>query len=347
MDISVWKIVGGVTAVAALLLAPLAGDVSAKNRRNKKSPQVERQQEAEAEAAAQQAAAAAQIAPANFEQPVLQPPPAPGNSVPQAPTQAPTQGAPVVSNEPSPIFYDGEYGGGEYCDDGSGMTFSQRCRCQSERFRCWKLNHCPWCCCCRGCRGNGGRNNGNGNAWQRLTNRWNFEQTSILPADVNYFDTRDLQVHSTQTEGVPMSVPLAPVVRYAYNDGWGVPASRITTVGSTYNRWYPQEFHAFAQKNRSAPLGPDGRPLAGPGPVPPAIYAPTDTTQHGYYYKHVPQWQPAQRTRWSNIPNTAGVQAPLNPTANLTPYPLQQPVTGAAPGAMPATTPIAPRQATP
>ena len=172
---------------------------------------------------------------------------------------------------------------------------------------------------------------------KNLRNSWLYTHKGMYPADPNYFDTRDIQVHSAQWSGVPTSVPLAPVVRYSYNDGWGVPASRITTIGSTYNRWYPQEWYGFEQQRRPAPVGPNGRPLASQSPAP--IYWPTDTTQRGEYYKHVPQWQPAQRTRWSNIPNVVGVPAPSNPTVNLTPYtPINQ---GHAPQARPI--PVAPQ----
>lgn len=52
----------------------------------------------------------------------------------------------------------------------------------------------------------------------------------IYPADPNYFDARDGRVHAAGTTGVPMAVPLAPVVHDQYNFGWGLPASRLTPI---------------------------------------------------------------------------------------------------------------------
>jgi hypothetical protein len=45
-----------------------------------------------------------------------------------------------------------------------------------------------------------------------------------------YFDRRDGRVFSAYGYGVPMAVPLAPNVGFAYNHGWGVPSSRLTPV---------------------------------------------------------------------------------------------------------------------
>jgi len=50
----------------------------------------------------------------------------------------------------------------------------------------------------------------------------------------DYFDPRDTQLYGAQGYGMPMTVPLAPNVRHAYNYSAGVPASRITPV-SNYN----------------------------------------------------------------------------------------------------------------
>lgn len=52
----------------------------------------------------------------------------------------------------------------------------------------------------------------------------------VYPADPHYFDARDGKVYATAETGVPTVVPLAPVVRYQYNYGWGTPSSRLTPV---------------------------------------------------------------------------------------------------------------------
>jgi hypothetical protein len=55
----------------------------------------------------------------------------------------------------------------------------------------------------------------------------------VYPVDPHYFDARDGKVYATGESGVPMVVPLAPVVRYQYNYGWGVPSSRLTPISRT------------------------------------------------------------------------------------------------------------------
>lgn len=45
-----------------------------------------------------------------------------------------------------------------------------------------------------------------------------------------YHDGRDGELYAAQGYGVPMAVPLAPVVGHTYNYGWGVPSSRLTPV---------------------------------------------------------------------------------------------------------------------
>ena len=50
----------------------------------------------------------------------------------------------------------------------------------------------------------------------------------------DYFDPRDGQLYAAQGSGMPMTVPLAPTVRYAYNYSSTIPASRITQI-SNYN----------------------------------------------------------------------------------------------------------------
>jgi hypothetical protein len=50
-----------------------------------------------------------------------------------------------------------------------------------------------------------------------------------------YVNPADTQLYSAQGYGMPMTVPLAPTVNYQYNYSSGLPASRITTIGT----WNP------------------------------------------------------------------------------------------------------------
>lgn len=52
----------------------------------------------------------------------------------------------------------------------------------------------------------------------------------VYPQDPYYFDQRDGQAWGAQGYGMPMAVPLAPVVGHTYNYGWGTPSSRLTPV---------------------------------------------------------------------------------------------------------------------
>lgn len=52
----------------------------------------------------------------------------------------------------------------------------------------------------------------------------------VYPQDPSYFDQRDGQVYGAHGYGVPMSVPLAPVVGHQYNYSWGTPSSRLTPI---------------------------------------------------------------------------------------------------------------------
>lgn len=49
-----------------------------------------------------------------------------------------------------------------------------------------------------------------------------------------YIDSRDTQLYAAQGYNMPVTVPLAPNVRHAYNYSSGMPASRITKI-SNYN----------------------------------------------------------------------------------------------------------------
>jgi len=89
---------------------------------------------------------------------------------------------------------------------------------------------------CRNCRGGGG----DGSLGNRFLPNgcggkgcppWGTYQM-VYPLNPDHCDPRDGQVHAAQGYGVPMAVPLAPVVRHQYNYSWGVPASRITHISN-------------------------------------------------------------------------------------------------------------------
>jgi hypothetical protein len=67
---------------------------------------------------------------------------------------------------------------------------------------------------------------GNGGAGTPIMGKY----ARVYPQDPNYFDQRDGQIYGAQGYGVPMAVPLAPVVGHTYNYGWGLPSSRLTPV---------------------------------------------------------------------------------------------------------------------
>ncbi|MDP1797769.1 MAG: hypothetical protein Q8K78_09820 [Planctomycetaceae bacterium] len=52
----------------------------------------------------------------------------------------------------------------------------------------------------------------------------------VYPQDPGYFDQRDGQLWAAQGYGVPVAVPLAPVVGHQYNYSWGTPSSRLTPI---------------------------------------------------------------------------------------------------------------------
>lgn len=67
--------------------------------------------------------------------------------------------------------------------------------------------------------------------------------------------------------------------------GWSPPAKRaIERQNVTYQHYRPQYWYG---QNR--PMGESGMS----GPAAPIVHTPTDTTQLGYSYQHVPTWQPA------------------------------------------------------
>ncbi|MCA8982547.1 MAG: hypothetical protein KDA76_02210 [Planctomycetaceae bacterium] len=79
----------------------------------------------------------------------------------------------------------------------------------------------------------------------------------VYPLNPDHFDLRDGQVHAAQGYGVPMAVPLAPVVRQQYNYSWGVPASRITHI-SNHAPHYLQGGHGYGYPGYMGPGYPPG-----------------------------------------------------------------------------------------
>lgn len=61
--------------------------------------------------------------------------------------------------------------------------------------------------------------------------------------DPAYAHPSDGQQYGVQGHGVPMTVPLAPNVRYSYNYSWGTPSSRLTPVGSYNPQTSPQQLY--------------------------------------------------------------------------------------------------------
>ncbi len=70
---------------------------------------------------------------------------------------------------------------------------------------------------------------GSGGAGSKLFGHY----TRVYADDPGYFDGRDGQIYAAPGVGGPVSVPLAPNVRHAYNYGWGVPSSRLTPVSNS------------------------------------------------------------------------------------------------------------------
>lgn len=54
----------------------------------------------------------------------------------------------------------------------------------------------------------------------------------VYPVNPYYRDGRDGQMWAAQGYGLPMAVPLAPVVGHTYDLSWGIPSSRLTPVSN-------------------------------------------------------------------------------------------------------------------
>lgn len=61
---------------------------------------------------------------------------------------------------------------------------------------------------------------------------WAGHYSRVYPQDPYYRDARDGQAWAAQGYGVPIAVPLAPVVGHAYDYSWGVPSSRLTPISN-------------------------------------------------------------------------------------------------------------------
>jgi hypothetical protein len=59
---------------------------------------------------------------------------------------------------------------------------------------------------------------------------WVGHYARVYPVNPHYSDPRDGQIWAAQGYGVPIAVPLAPVVAHTYDYGWGIPSSRLTPV---------------------------------------------------------------------------------------------------------------------
>ena len=59
---------------------------------------------------------------------------------------------------------------------------------------------------------------------------WAGHYARVYPVNPYYNDPRSGQAWAAQGYGVPVSVPLAPVVGHTFEYGWGVPSSRLTPV---------------------------------------------------------------------------------------------------------------------
>ena len=59
---------------------------------------------------------------------------------------------------------------------------------------------------------------------------WVGHYSRVYPVNPAYSDARDGQIWAAQGYGIPIAVPLAPIVGHTYDYGWGVPSSRLTPI---------------------------------------------------------------------------------------------------------------------
>jgi hypothetical protein len=148
---------------------------------------------------------------------------------------------------------------------GASARDSDECDVCADQTRWQKI--CTWCT----------SDHGKCKRCHRCKNHCRGACRCYKQLDPGYVDSRDTQLYAAQGYNVPIAVPLAPVVKHQYNYGWGVPSTRLTRVGAHYTQWTPE-----------TPYSQTGGGL--PGGQYPMVYQPTDTTQQGFYYVHVPRW---------------------------------------------------------
>jgi hypothetical protein len=175
-----------------------------------------------------------------------------------------TAAATAAGAQVTPVGF-GHWGGAGYdcqngCPNGSGCQFgdcqSGNCPfggCKSCFGKSWggcQYGGCPWGGCqYGGCPWSGCNNCCRAGCGQAMCDyfRCKFgyfiptgaggagvphwgKYSRVYPQDPYYFDQRDGMAWAAQGYGMPMAVPLAPVVGHTYNYSWGTPSSRLTPV---------------------------------------------------------------------------------------------------------------------
>ncbi len=110
-----------------------------------------------------------------------------------------------------------------------------------------------------------------GHKGHKIRYRPDYRRGYCRPEPFARNDCRDQYIFSEQGYGVPVTVPLAPVVCKQYNYGWGLPSSRLTHV--------PFGWQTYRPPAPPAQSGATSRPI---------VYWPTDTMQEGVYYMRTP-----------------------------------------------------------
>lgn len=92
---------------------------------------------------------------------------------------------------------------------------------------------------CDSCKANIARRVRCSLAWLRPVTYWDVgAQTDIIAVNPGYSHPNDMNAgYAAQGFGGPVTVPLAPNVRDAYNYSWGLPSSRLTPIGYPAPRW--------------------------------------------------------------------------------------------------------------
>ncbi len=122
---------------------------------------------------------------------------------------------PTASGQVLPASWGSSFGFGGHDDD----QWSAACPSCGKRSM-WKRMF-----------GGGNSDFGADKPWKPRRQAFGFGAYDITYAVNPYYqDPRDSRVYSAQGWGVPMGVPLAPVVNHSYNYGWGIPSSRMTPV---------------------------------------------------------------------------------------------------------------------